>query len=67
MIRLNLTVSDDPARRLDELSGESQTSKSEILRKALTLFDVAREGKRAGKKLALVGDGGQITTEIVGL
>jgi predicted transcriptional regulator len=67
MIRLNLTVSDDLARRLDELSGESQTSKSEILRKALTLFDVAREGKRSGKKLALVGDGGQVTTEIVGL
>ena len=67
MIRLNLTVSDDLAQRLDELSGESQTSKSEILRKALTLFDVAREGKRSGKKLALVGDGGQVTTEIVGL
>jgi predicted transcriptional regulator len=67
MIRLNLTVSDDLARRLDELSGESQTSKSEILRKALTLFDVAREGKRSGKKLAFVGDGGQVTTEIVGL
>lgn len=67
MIRLNLTVSDDLARRLDELSGESQTSKSEILRKALTLFDVAREGKRSGKKLALVGDGGQVKTEIVGL
>jgi predicted transcriptional regulator len=67
MIRLNLTISDDLARRLDELSGESQTSKSENLRKALTLFDVAREGKRSGKKLALVGDGGQVTTEIVGL
>jgi predicted transcriptional regulator len=50
MIRLNLTVSDELARRLDELSGESQTSKSEILRKALTLFDIAREGKRPGKE-----------------
>ena len=67
MIRLNLTVSDELAQRLNELSGESQTSKSEILRKALTLFDVAREGKRSGKRLALVGDGGQVTTEIVGL
>jgi predicted transcriptional regulator len=47
MIRLNLTVSDDLARRLDELSGESQTSKSEILRKALTLFDVAKESAPA--------------------
>jgi predicted transcriptional regulator len=67
MIRLNITISDDLAAKLDELSGESQTSKSEILRKALTLFDLAREGKRHGKKLALVGEGGQVTTEIVGL
>jgi predicted transcriptional regulator len=67
MIGLNLTVSDDLARRLEEPSGESETSKSEILRKALTLFDVAREGKRSGKKPPLVGDGGQVTTEIVGL
>ena len=53
--------------RLEQISSsESQTSKSEILRKALTLLDVAREGKRAGKKLALVGDGGGVTTEIVG-
>jgi metal-responsive CopG/Arc/MetJ family transcriptional regulator len=67
MIRLNISILDDLAKKLDELSGESQTTKSEILRKALTLFDVAREGKRHGKMLALVGEGGQVTTEIVGL
>ena len=67
MIRLNISISDDLAAKLDELSGESQTTKSEILRKALTLFDLAREGKRQGKKLALVGEGGQVATEIVGL
>jgi metal-responsive CopG/Arc/MetJ family transcriptional regulator len=67
MIRLNLSISDDMAAKLEELSGESQTTKSEILRKALTLFVLARDGKRHGKNLALVGDGGQVTTEIVGL
>ena len=67
MIRLNLSISDDLAAKLEELSGESQTTKSEILRKALTLFVLARDGKRHGKNLALVGDGGQVTTEIVGL
>ena len=67
MIRLNISISDDLAAKLDELSGESQTTKSEILRKALTLFDLAREGKRHGKKLGLVGEGGQVATEIVGL
>jgi hypothetical protein len=33
----------------------------------LTSFVLAQEGKREGKKLALVGDSGQIVTEIVGL
>ena len=41
--------------------------KSEILRKALTLFVLARDGKRHGKNLALVGEGGQVATEIFGL
>jgi predicted transcriptional regulator len=67
MIRLNITISDDLAAKLEELSDESQTTKSEILRKALTLFDLAHDGKLHGKKLALVGEGGQVTTEIVGL
>jgi len=67
MIRMNITISDELAKRLSDLSEQSDTTKSEILRKALTLFDLAQEGKREGKKLALVGNGGQVMTEIVGL
>ncbi len=67
MIRMNITISDDLAERLGVMSERSDTSKSEIFRKALTLFDLAQEGKRDGKKLALVGNGGQVVTEIVGL
>lgn len=67
MIRMNITISDDLAERLGVMSEQSDTSKSEIFRKALTLFDLAQEGKRDGKKLALVGNGGQVVTEIVGL
>jgi len=67
MIRMNITISDDLAERLGVMSEQSDTSKSEIFRKALTLFDLAQEGKRDGKKLTLVGNGGQVVTEIVGL
>lgn len=67
MIRMNITISDDLAERLNALSEQSDTSKSEIFRKALTLFDLAQEGKREGRKLALIGNGGQVMTEIVGL
>jgi predicted transcriptional regulator len=64
---MNVTISEDLAERLNALAELSDTSKSEIFRKALTLFDLAQEGKREGKKLALVGNGGQVMTEIVGL
>jgi metal-responsive CopG/Arc/MetJ family transcriptional regulator len=64
---MNITISDNLASELDALSAQSDTTKSEIFRKALTLFVLAQEGKREGKKLALVGNGGQIVTEIVGL
>ena len=67
MVRMNITISDNLASELDALSAQSDTSKSEIFRKALTLFVLAREGKQEGKKLALIGDSGQIVTEIVGL
>jgi len=67
LIRMNITISDNLATELDTLSTQSDTSKSEILRKALTLFALAQEGKREGKKLALIGNGGQVVTEIVGL
>jgi hypothetical protein len=65
MVRLNITISDDLAQVLDRMSDESQQSK--LLRKALTLFEVARDGKRDGKKLALVDREGHVATEIVGL
>lgn len=67
MVRMNITISDNLASELDALSAQDDTSKSEILRKALTLFALAREGKREGKKLALIGNNGQVATEIVGL
>ena len=67
MIRMNISISDNLATELDTLSAQNDTSKSEIFRKALTLFALAQEGKREGKKLAFVGKGGQVVTEIVGL
>ena len=67
MIRLNVTMSEDLYKKLDEISEQDQQTKSEILRKALYLFEVAREGKHAGKRLTLVDANGKETTEIVGL
>jgi predicted transcriptional regulator len=65
MVRMNITMSDELAERLNMLANNS--TKSEILRKALTLFVIAQEGKHEGKKLALIEKDSQNITEIVGL
>ena len=67
MVRLNLTISDDLAKALDKMATESQTSKSEVLRKALTLFEVARHGVTEGSSVALVDANNNVKTRIVGL
>ncbi|MCH8684076.1 ribbon-helix-helix protein, CopG family [Pedomonas mirosovicensis] len=67
-VRFNLVLSDDLNREIDKVAAESETNKSEILRKALQLYLVAREGKREQLKLGLVDpQTGQLKTEIVGL
>ncbi len=67
-VRFNVVLSNDLNRELDQAVEESETSKSEVLRKALQLYLVAREGSRRGLKLGLVEPKTEkLQTEIVGL
>ncbi len=67
-VRFNVVLSDDLNREIDEAVQKSETSKSEILRKALQLYLAAREGKERGLKLYLVeSKTDKLQTEIVGL
>ena len=67
-VRFNVVLSDDLNREIDEAVQKSETSKSEILRKALQLYLAAREGKERGLKLCLVeSKTDKLQTEIVGL
>jgi predicted transcriptional regulator len=67
-VRLNIVLSDELNREIDKAAAESETNKSEILRKALQLYLAAREGKRRGLKLGLVEpENERLRTEIVGL
>ena len=54
MVRLNVALSNDLNEQIDKAVEETEASKSEVLRKALTLYLVAREGKKKGLKLGLV-------------
>ncbi|PKU21533.1 transcriptional regulator [Telmatospirillum siberiense] len=67
MVRMNVTLSDALYEKLVAFSRESSQSKSEILRKAITLFALLQEGQDDGRKIALVDRHGQVTTEIISL
>ncbi|AGH83998.1 MULTISPECIES: ribbon-helix-helix protein, CopG family [Ralstonia solanacearum species complex] len=67
-VRFNVVLSDDLNREIDRVAEETETNKSEILRKSLQLFLAAREGKRRGLKLGLVEPTTEkLQTEIIGL
>lgn len=66
-MRLNLVITKQLDEMLEKLAEENGTNKSEILRKALALFEVAHEAKEHGNKLGVVSKDRQVLAEIVGL
>jgi metal-responsive CopG/Arc/MetJ family transcriptional regulator len=67
-VRFNVVLSEDLNREIDKAAAETESNKSEILRKALQLYLAARDGRRRGLKLGLVEPTSEkLQTEIVGL
>jgi predicted transcriptional regulator len=66
--RFNVVMSDDLNREIDRAAAETETTKSEILRKAITLYLAAREARQRGLKVGLVEPTtDKMQTEIIGL
>lgn len=67
-VRLNLEVSPELSERLEEIARELGTSKSDAVRKAITLLGVAADAKEHGRKL-YVSENPPVGTsqEIVGI
>lgn len=67
-VRFHVVLSDDLNREIDHAVEETESSKSDILRKALQLYLAARAGSRRGLKLVLVEPKMEkVHTEIIGL
>ena len=66
-IRLSLSVSPELNARLDVLAQSSHTSKSEILRKAIALFDVAAQAKAQNNRLGVLDQDKRLVSEIIGI
>jgi predicted transcriptional regulator len=66
-IRLSLAVSPELNERLEQLAIAGHTSKSDILRKAIALFDVVAEAKSEKKRIGILDQNKHLLTEIVGI
>jgi predicted transcriptional regulator len=67
-VRLNVLVSPELNERLERMAAAEHSTKTEILKKALALFDVAHQAKAEDKAIGVFDKATkQIQTEIVGL
>lgn len=66
-VRLSLSVSPELNEKLEQMATSSHTTKSEILRKAIALFDVVTEAKSEKKRFGILDQDKQLLTEIVGI
>ena len=67
VIRLSLALSSELNERLEELASAGCTTKTEILRKAIALYDVVSEAKTEKKRLGILDQNKHLLTEIVGI
>ena len=66
-VRLSLDISPELNALLEQLAASTGSTKSEVLRKAIALMEVAVDAKRQGKKLGIAERDQPLATEIIGL
>lgn len=66
-VRLSIAMSPELNERLEQIALAQHTTKSEILRKALALFDVVAEAKTEKKRFGILDENKNLLTEIVGI
>jgi len=66
-VRLNVNITTELNDRLDFLAEKSGTTKSELLRKAIALMDLAVTERGRGNKLGILDAEQHVLREIVGV
>ena len=67
MARLNVNITEELNARLDNLAERDGITKSELLRKAIALVELAVNEKYRGNKLAITDQEQHVLREIVGV
>ena len=66
-VRLNLVVSSELNNTLETIAESSGSTKTDVIRQALALMNIAHRAKREAKHLGITTDANKLDTEIVGL
>ena len=66
-IKLSLNLSPETNNRLKELAAQNFITKTELLRKALALIDIAMRNKDKGYHLAIIDKEDKKIAELLGL
>lgn len=66
-VRLNLMLSDELNSQIEKVVSDRETTKVDVLRKAIALYVAATEGKEKGLKVGLAKPDQILETEFVGL
>jgi len=66
-VRAQLILSDELAREINKAAEETGNSRSELVRKALTLYLAALDKKKQGLKLGFAKPEQTLETEVIGL
>jgi predicted transcriptional regulator len=66
-IRLSLDVSPELNELIEDLAGRTDGTKSDVLRRAIALMDVAVRANESGKRVGVADTDQGLTTEFVGL
>lgn len=66
-VRLNVNITEELNTRLDALAAQSGTNKSELMRKAIALIDLAVTESKQGHRLGILDEKRHVLREIVGI
>lgn len=66
-VRLSLDLSPELNRKLEELASKIHGNKSDVLRKAIALMEVAVDAREKGNKFGIAAKDQELKTEIIGL
>jgi metal-responsive CopG/Arc/MetJ family transcriptional regulator len=65
-VRLNLQMSEELFKELEELAEDSATTRSDVVRRALALLKAAHAGRKQGRHLGLAKKAEQLDQEFIG-